>query len=82
MSPALAKAIQVIQQELGKYEHNAMTGGGGEQKVVEIEVEPASTHLAEGAGSDRKATWPATTPVVSGLPRGPCHRTLQVSAIR
>lgn len=48
MSPALAKAIQVIQQELGKYEHNAMTGGGGDQKVVEIEVEPASTHLAEG----------------------------------
>lgn len=46
MSPALMKAIQTIQQELGKYESNAMGGKGGQ--VVEIEVEPSATHLAEG----------------------------------
>lgn len=47
MTPALKNAITTIMNELGKYEHNAMTGGK-DQKVVEIEVEPASTHLAEG----------------------------------
>jgi hypothetical protein len=49
MTPALKAAISTIMQELGKYESSAMGGGGGgNDKVVEIEVEPASTHLAEG----------------------------------
>lgn len=45
MTPALKNAISTIMQELGKYESRAMGGG---DKVMEIEVEPAATHLAEG----------------------------------
>lgn len=45
MTPALKNAIATIMQELGKFESNAMGGG---DKVMEIEVEPASTHLMEG----------------------------------
>lgn len=45
MTPALKNAIATIMQELGKFESSAMGGG---DKVMEIEVEPASTHLMEG----------------------------------
>lgn len=53
MKPALKRAIDTIMQELGKYESNAMGGGG--DKVVEIEVEPASTHLMEGEEVEQHA---------------------------
>lgn len=47
MTPALKNAIATIMQELGKYESNAMGGG----KAV-VEIEPASTHMAEGGDDD------------------------------
>lgn len=56
MKPEVQQAIQTIMQALGGAEAQAMGGGGGD-KVVEIEVEPASTHLMEGE-DDGKAACP------------------------
>lgn len=55
MTPALKNAIQVILKEIGNFEGRsmgAMKGGDGDDKVVEMEVEPASTHAAEVAGGE------------------------------
>lgn len=48
MNAAVQQAIKTIMDALGQHESNAMAGAG---KVVEIEVEPAATHLAEGEES-------------------------------
>ena len=47
MNPAVQKAMETIMQALGSAESAAMGGG----KAVEIEVEPAATHLMEGEES-------------------------------
>ena len=47
MKPAVQQAIQTIMQALGGAESAAMGGG----KVLELEVEPAATHLMEGEES-------------------------------
>lgn len=50
MTPALKNAIQTIMKEIGAYEGRemgAMRGNGDKVVEVEMEVEPASTHLAE-----------------------------------
>ncbi len=47
MNPAVQKAMQTIMQARVSAESAAMGGG----KVVEIEVEPAATHLMEGEES-------------------------------
>jgi hypothetical protein len=64
MTPALKNAIQVIMKEIGQFEGREMgrMRGGGGDKVVEVEVEPAATHAAEQHACPECATGECTNP--------------------